>query len=171
MSLQINANSLATASKTLAVSGMFISKPGKSGGRKLTLQSKRDFTKAWLDITSNRDKPKKQAARDFEAYRQATLKEFNAQLATAIASGSIVAERVNADKMGDLRNISLVRRSTREQDQNKAALAKVAELTGIPVEQLIKQAKEHHADELPANITEVVTTPVESVGEPVATPQ
>lgn len=150
-----NANTLVIAN-TVKAQGMVTIKSVKTGASRVQLTSKKDFTKAWVGNPANVDKPKKQAARDFEAYRQATLKDFNAQLATAIASGTIVAERLNADKTGDLRNISLVRRSTREQDQNKAALTRAAELMGVPVEQLIKQAKAH----APEAITEVLTTEV-----------
>lgn len=176
--MNLNANTIVVAKPLADVKGMLTVKSAKTGAQRIQLASKRDFTKAWLTIPANKEKPKKQAARDFEVYRQATLDAFNLNLATQIASGNIRAERLTADKTGDLRTISLVRRDRRVQDANLAALRKTSEITGIPLDELIKNAKKNAPEQI--GVTEVAatevkedaatsaatTTPVEDKSEP-----
>lgn len=156
MNTVLNQNKLTIAKPLAEVKGMLTLKSAKTGASRIQLMSKRDFTKAWVDNPKNANLPKKQAARDFDAYRTATLDAFNAGLAVQIANGNIRAERITADKTGDLRTISLMRPNTRIQDSNRAALAKAAELTGVSLDTLIAQAKKHAPDA----VTEVVTTEV-----------
>lgn len=163
MNTVLNQNKLVVAKPLAEVKGMITVTSKATQASRIQLMSKRDFTKAWVDNPANANLPKKQAARDFDAYRTATLDQFNAGLAVQIANGNIRAERITADKSGDLRTISLMRQNTRIQDSNRAALAKAAELLGRPVEELIKEAKAHAPDAVTDVVTtEVVTTPAET---------
>lgn len=151
-----NQNTLLVAKPLAEVKGMLTIQSKKTGATKIQLMTKRVFTANWLkEQESGQHRnldgtlmAKKQAARDFDAYRTLTLDQFNAQVGQAFASGAIRAERISADKTGDLRTISLMRRDTKVQDQNMAKLRDTSELTGIPLDELIKRAKAnaHAAD-------------------------
>lgn len=166
-----NQNTLTVAKPLADVKGMLTVKSAKTGATKIQLMSKRDFTTRWIANSDNAGKPKKQAARDFEAYRVASLDAFNAQVGQAFASGAIRAERITADKSGDLRTISLMRRNTREQDTKMHYLRETSRITGIPLDVLVADAKKNAPGEidgaaLDVTATEVATPSVETKTEP-----
>lgn len=171
-----NQNTLTVAKPLADVKGMLTVKSAKTQATKIQLMTKRVFTLGWLKeqengLHRNLDgslMAKKQAARDFEAYRTETLDAFNAQVGQAFASGAIRAERITADKTGDLRTIALMRRDTKVQDQNMAILRKAAELTGRKLDDFVADAKKNAPSEIEVQATPVPETKIEDPAAPVA---
>lgn len=180
MSTNINANKLAIVKDALKTKGMLVIKSEKTKNTSIQLLSKRDFTKSWLAEQAkglHRDEkgdllPKKQAARDFEAYRQVELDAFNVQVGTNFLNGNLRAQSIKADANGEMRNITLQRADRKKQDADRASLKRLADSRGISVDALEAIIKAHapkpvlDAENDVIEIDTSKTTPVEDKSQP-----
>lgn len=125
------------------VKGLTIVTSEKTGNSRIGLMKKKDWIERYKKLPGNDSKTNKQAVQAFDQYRVSTLQAFNAEVARKVAAGEIVVEGARADDTGDLRTLTLVKRSAAERDRDTTAFARVAAATGMSIEQLAAMAKAH----------------------------
>lgn len=141
-SIVTRSNRLSSLAEVRAVPGLVLYKT-KSGAQRLQPQKKKDFIEAFK--AEHPELPGKQAVRAFEQYLLKARTDYRIATGTAMIAGHLVPDRINFDVSGDARNISLVRNKRVKEDELANAAAIVANATGRPVEDIVKEMKAHGA--------------------------
>lgn len=124
---------------TASVLGLLKQVSPKTGFGRFCLVTKRNFHKAWMREETNQNKPKKQAMREYEAYREQALDNLNDLIGNAFLSRQLYADSILFDRAGNLRIVNLVRVERRSADIEKAFQV-LSQHTGCTVEYLKEQA-------------------------------
>lgn len=116
----------------VSVSGLVQTKPGKTGGFRLTTVSQKEFCNRVMREAASKGAPisKNQAKKAYDNYRVETAKSFSQRVGAGIMAGDIPLAGASVNKQGHLTSLKIM--TQREASSLKASLTvqQLVELSG-----------------------------------------